>query len=290
MPGAPALEVSRPGSPSEFEDQAGAFLAARESENNLILGLISGLKRGRTFGPLPPFFAVVRDRDEVIGAAMRTPPFNLIIAIGTEERAVAPIFDRLESESRETRELPGMSGAKDQVRAAAEQWSSRQRVANHLGMSMRIYQLTKVIPARPAPGRMRAARPTDLDVVAEWFYAFGVESQPHLVTTREDARRNAEGWIAGGGLRIWEDAGAVSMAGASGPTPRGIRVGAVYTPPEMRRRGYASALVAALSQEQLDAGKGFCFLYTDLANPTSNKIYQDIGYEPVCDVDEYRFG
>jgi predicted GNAT family acetyltransferase len=80
------------------------------------------------------------------------------------------------------------------------------------------------------------------------------------------------------------------MAGASGPTRHGIRVGAVYTPPAMRRRGYASALVAALSQEQLDAGKKFCFLYTDLANPTSNKIYQDIGYEPVCDVDEYNFG
>ena len=63
----------------------------------------------------------------------------------------------------------------------------------------------------------------------------------------------------------------------------------MYTPPERRRRGYASALVAALSQEQLDAGKEFCFLYTDLANPTSNKIYQDIGYEPVADVDEYRF-
>jgi len=95
--------------------------------------------------------------------------------------------------------------------------------------------------------------------------------------------------IRGGGLRVWEDNTPVSMAGASGPTPNGIRVGAVYTPPERRRRGYASGLVAALSQEQLDAGKRFCFLYTDLANPTSNKIYQDIGYEAVSDVDEYHF-
>ncbi|OLC52185.1 MAG: hypothetical protein AUH85_17685 [Chloroflexi bacterium 13_1_40CM_4_68_4] len=127
-------------------------------------------------------------------------------------------------------------------------------------------------------------------MVAGWFHAFGVEAQPHLVTAREDARANAEGWIARGGLRVWEDGGeVVSMAGSSGPTPHGIRVGAVYTPPDKRRRGYASALVAALSQEQLDAGKRFCFLYTDLANPTSNKIYMDIGYEPVSDVDEYRF-
>lgn len=81
----------------------------------------------------------------------------------------------------------------------------------------------------------------------------------------------------------------VAMAGVSGRTPSGARVGAVYTPPDRRRRGYASALVATLSQAQLDAGARFCFLFTDLANPTSNKIYQDIGYEPVCDVDEYRF-
>jgi predicted GNAT family acetyltransferase len=79
------------------------------------------------------------------------------------------------------------------------------------------------------------------------------------------------------------------MAGASGPTPKGIRIGAVYTPKALRRRGYASTLVAALSQAQLTAGRTFCFLFTDLANPTSNKIYQDIGYMPVCDVDEYRF-
>lgn len=63
----------------------------------------------------------------------------------------------------------------------------------------------------------------------------------------------------------------------------------MYTPPELRGRGSASALVAAANQAQLDAGRRFCFLFTDLANPTSNKIYRDIGYEPVCDVDEYRF-
>jgi predicted GNAT family acetyltransferase len=107
--------------------------------------------------------------------------------------------------------------------------------------------------------------------------------------TLEHAGETADYWIRGGGLRVWEDDTPVSMAGASGPTPNGIRVGAVYTPPEKRRRGYASGLVAALSQEQLDAVKRFCFLYTDLANPTSNKIYQDIGYEAVSDVDEYHF-
>ena len=68
-----------------------------------------------------------------------------------------------------------------------------------------------------------------------------------------------------------------------------MRVNAVYTPPGLRGRGYASACVAALSQKLLDEGRRYCFLFTDLANPTSNRIYQAVGYEAVVDVDEYKF-
>jgi predicted GNAT family acetyltransferase len=74
-----------------------------------------------------------------------------------------------------------------------------------------------------------------------------------------------------------------------GPTPHGMRIGPVYTPPEHRRQGYASAATSAVSQHLLDGGRRFCFLYTDLANPTSNHIYQEIGFQSVCDVEVYRF-
>ena len=101
-----------------------------------------------------------------------------------------------------------------------------------------------------------------------------------------------------GGLRsgtrtfyLWEhDGRPVSMAGVTGPTPHGIRVGPVYTPPAERGRGFGSALTAAASQAQLDDGRRFVFLFTDLDNPTSNKIYQAIGYEPVIDIDQWSFG
>ena len=86
-----------------------------------------------------------------------------------------------------------------------------------------------------------------------------------------------------GGARRAGESRPVSLTGVSGATPHGIRIGPVYTPSAFRGRGYASALVAEVSQEQLDAGRRFCFLYTDLANPTSNKIYQAIGYRPVTD-------
>jgi hypothetical protein len=90
-------------------------------------------------------------------------------------------------------------------------------------------------------------------------------------------------------LYVWDDDGPVSMCGVGGPTPNGVRIGPVYTPPGLRRRGYASACVAAASQAQLDAGRQFCFLFADIANPTSNHVYLKIGYEPVSDVSVYRF-
>jgi predicted GNAT family acetyltransferase len=92
-----------------------------------------------------------------------------------------------------------------------------------------------------------------------------------------------------GGFTIWDDDGPVSLAGWGGRTPNGVRIGPVYTPPEHRRHGYGSTVTAAVTAAQLAAGRRFCFLYTDLANPTSNKIYGDIGYEPVCDAIDYAF-
>ena len=107
-----------------------------------------------------------------------------------------------------------------------------------------------------------------------------------------DAAEQADRFLrrAGHVAYLWEDAGeVVSLAGVGGPTPRGIRIGPAYTPPHLRGRGYASNLIATISQLQLDAGRSFCFLFTDLANPTSNRIYQTIGYAPVADVDQLHF-
>ena len=81
---------------------------------------------------------------------------------------------------------------------------------------------------------------------------------------------------------MWEGQ-PVSLAGFGGPTPNGLRIGPVYTPPQHRGHGYGSAVTAAASHVALDRGKRFCFLYTDLANPTSNAIYERIGYVRVCE-------
>jgi predicted GNAT family acetyltransferase len=92
------------------------------------------------------------------------------------------------------------------------------------------------------------------------------------------------------GLWVWEvDGAVVSMSGYGGPTPSGARIGPVYTPPELRGQGYATALVAAQTRWLLDHGRRFCFLFTDLGNPTSNRIYELIGYHRIADAAHYRF-
>jgi hypothetical protein len=137
---------------------------------------------------------------------------------------------------------------------------------------------------------MRFADADDRAVAVEWWRAFEAESVPEGAA-RTEAEANVERRLSSttGGIAFWEDAGTVSAAGFGGPTPSGIRIGPVYTPPELRRRGYASALVARLTEHLVAGDARFCFLYADLANPTANRIYQDVGYEFVAESVDYVF-
>jgi predicted GNAT family acetyltransferase len=187
--------------------------------------------------------------------------------------------------------VPGVVGEAATARRAADLWTAHTGRAHRLEMAQRIYELERVIPPRPVEGAMAIAAEGDRAVVARWLVDFNLEAQGQRVELAAmDAF--AARWIAREGrtMYLWVvDGRPVSMAGAQGDTPNGIRVSAVYTPPEQRGRGYASALVAAVSQAQLDGGKRYCFLFTDLANPTSNKIYTAIGYRPVADMADHRF-
>ena len=282
-----ALQLARPADVHAFEAVAGPFLAAREAEHNLLLGICTNLNT-RPYGSLPPYFAVVSEGDRVVAAALRTPPLNLLLS-AVDEPAALPLIaaDVL----REYPDLPGVLAEKGIAREFAELWRAWTGAAYRIKTAERIFRCTRVIPARPVGGRIRDATRADRELIVEWLVAFTLEA----IGPDEDTSRAgvvADGWLEARERRLflWEDGGrVVSLVGVSGETPHGIRIAPVYTPPERRGRGYASACVAAVTQGQLDAGRRFCFLFTDLANPTSNKIYQQIGYEPVCDVDEYRF-
>ena len=268
-----------------FLRAAGPFLRAREAHHCLILGIAAALRLRPADSPEPPpYLATVRDGRRVVLVAFQTPPWQLVLSEVDEPDALALIVaDRLDPP------FDGVGGPSEHVGTFARLWSEATGTPHQRTMQERIFRLTRVVPPRPAAGSLRVAGPDDAEVMAEWLTAFAAEALGEMVGP--DIATRVQNWLTPSDERtmvFWDDGGPVAMAGLSGPTPTGIRIGPVYTPPERRRRGYAGNLVAAASRRELDAGRRACFLFTDLANPTSNHVYTSIGYEPVRDFDQYR--
>ena len=277
------MELTRHETADAFLAHAGEFLGAREAEHNLILGLTSRLRVAPLLYGEPAYFAVVEEGGQVVGATMRTPPHNLILSELDDFGAIGPL---LEDARAKYGSLPGVVGPKEAVAQFAAAWPAEAR----LEIAQRAFRADHVAAPIGVPGRMRDYERSDRELAARWMDAFAEEALPEAPpgTSEEFVDRREED--PDGGIVFWEDDGVVvSMAGFGGRTPNGTRIGPVYTPPELRGRGYASALTAAVTQRLLDGGLGFCFLFTDLANPTSNSIYQRIGYEPVSDFDFWSF-
>ena len=281
------MEVVRSRTVPEFMALAGEFLSAREAEHNLIFGILSNYEADPSQFIGPPYLAAVVHGDRVVGAAMRTPPWRLVVSEMDHPGAAHRLADDLVGTN-----LPGVVGPAEPAGHFAEAWAERTGARPRLGRHERNFRLRRVIPPRPTPGELVRSRPEDRATLAAWARAFHDEAIGRSGPP-QDYDEMAQRWIRGLGRTayLWVDGGQpVSLAGAGGLTPSGIRIGPVYTPPELRGRGYASNLVAGVSQRLLDSGRRFVFLFTDLANPTANKIYQAIGYEAVNDVDEFEFG
>jgi predicted GNAT family acetyltransferase len=184
-------------------------------------------------------------------------------------------------------QVPGVLGPGEAAAAVAEAWAAGTGSRYGLERRQRVYELREVASPVPEQGRLRPATERDVDLAARWHYGFHREIFGR--SDLEQARRAARARIQAGDIFLWEDGRVVSMAMRNRPARRGISVSLVYTPPELRGRGYATACVGELSRVLLGAGWEYCALFADLANPTSNRIYQRIGYKPVCDYDEYRF-
>ncbi len=278
------VEVRHHADVESFLAVAGDFLGAREAEHNLIFGIAASLREAPEQYTDAPFLATVEAGGAVVAAAIQTPPFRLILSEIDDPAAIAALAaDTLD------RDLPGVLGPVGIVEAFVAARTAAGGPTATPGLSERILGLTAVRPPRHVSGASRLASPADRDLIRSWLDgfmhdAFG-EADPAEVASMTDR------WIAGRGrtLHLWEDGDPVSLCGIGGPTPDGIRIGPVYTPPASRGRGYASALVAAVSQAALDSGRRFCFLFTDAANATSNHIYEELGYEHVRDVRIYEF-
>lgn len=262
-----------------FLDRAGPWLLQREAEHNLLLGIAHRLAEKERL-PDDVLLATVEQDEAVVGCAFRTPPWKLGLT-GMPTEAIEPVVDTVAGRY-ET--LPAVLGPEAIAGAFAEAWRARTGTSVTPGMRQRIFQLTRLRePANRPPGGMRAATAADHRLVADWVEAFTADAG---VPLHEDMIRER---IQDGAFHFWDHDGPKALAGWSGRTPHGVRIGPVYTPPAWRGRGYATALTAELSSTMLREGCTFCFLYTDVGNPTSNRIYQKIGYEPVCEVMDFHF-
>ena len=268
--------------------QAEDYLRKEEAANNLILGVALQVRQNpKAYGQEQPFMAVVHAGGEIQAVALMTPPYNLLVYSENinNRQAYETIIDTLQ---RENIYVPGVVGEKERMDLFCKLWKERTGKDYQLYMAQRVYALHSVTFPDGVPGSMRAAEESDLKLLEAWTAAFYEESLPGQEPP--DLKQYTLDYFRKGAFYLWID-GEQPVSTASGIRPQGknISVSLVYTPPEFRRRGYASAVVAALSQKKLDEGYSYCTLFTDLSNPTSNDIYQKIGYRPVCDYMMYHF-
>ena len=267
-----------------FQDLVFPFLQRDPVLNTTLLTNISDSVHGILNDPEPTVFVSVHDdADEVIGAVIWRALRGIQLA-GLPVDLVPPALDVLAEAVPDARSV---HGAEKSAQLFAEQFGARTGRSFAVVDRSRLHVLGELV-AQQADGTPRLAIEADLDVLTPMFAAYrfevghpgeGAEAVRKWLLQRVERKR----------LWVWEDGGrVVTMVGHQNPVFGVVRVGPVYTPPEHRGRGYASALTAHVSRQLRDAGDQVC-LNTDLANPTSNKIYAAIGYRPVQDFVGYAF-
>lgn len=268
-----------------FLENAGEMLYSRETVNNLMLGVNEQLIQDPQAYKDPFFATVVDETGRLNLAAVMTPPHNIILAGGDDFEVGLPVLiSYLQSEKIP---VPGVIGPVHIAEHFVKAWKNMRRQNHTITMRQRVYELRKVrMPPLP-PGYFRIAELSDVNIIADWLASYENEV---MEENGEDHDGRARKSIDNGSVFVWDRSEEiVSMAMAIRPIAHSITISGVYTPPEFRRNGYASALVAQLSQRMLDQGYHFVNLFTDLSNPVSNSIYQKIGYHPVSDFRMIRF-
>jgi predicted GNAT family acetyltransferase len=266
----------------DFAAHAEPLLSGR-IECNVMATVLINVRRGIHAPDVALFAYAMDDAGAPRGAAMRVAPWPLLTS--PLDRRDAAELTRLWLP--EDPELPGVVGVPRSARSVAEAWAAATGGVTSVAMRQAMHQLRTVTgPSRPARGELRGATEGDRNSLIEWMSAFAEEAG---VPGSDDAERMVDGRLRHGGLFLWDDGGPVSMIGVQPQVAGVVRIGPVYTPPERRRHGYAGAAVAEASRRALEGGADSCMLFTDLANPTSNKIYSEVGYRRSGDWEEHRF-
>ena len=280
------MEITKFDDANQYYQKVKSYLIQQEATHCLLLGIArsfcsSAKKSDRDL----LYLAVVEDEQNILVTAIRTPPRKLILSQAIAPEAVEAIARDSASDARS---LPGVIAPKSEAQTFINAWQDLTGQTCELDVAMRVHQLETVQPITSAAGELRLAVESDRDLLTDWGRAFEEEALGDR-EPKSDHQLWFDRHLENKSLFVWQDrVGIVSMAASSGATPNGIRINAVYTPPEYRGRGYATSCVTAISQQLLEKHK-YCFLFTNLTNPTSNYIYRKIGFVPICDISNYSF-
>lgn len=229
-----------------------------------------------------PLLVTVWEDQRPIGAAIRTPPYAMLCA-GLPRAEVADVAAELANLGIQ---LPSVRGPRDTATNFAAAWCAATGTISTVGFEERLYRLTTLCPPTDVTGHVRPADPNNIDVLIQWLTHFGAEVAVDPVTPEPTAtaRSVQAANDVGDAFLFWVvHNDPVSVAGVRSPVADVSRIGPVYTPADRRGNGYGSAITAAAALWAREHGAKDVVLFADVANPTSNAIYQRIGFQPVND-------
>lgn len=268
-----------------FYQKVKDYLLKDEVLHNLLLGATKNLINHPQLCKIKPYLLAVEQNENIIAVAMMTIPYNLLLSQVKDLKAIDIIIQDLQQKYES---LTNVNAPVIESKAFTDKWCSLTGKSYKSKLSLRIFKLEKVEFTSQVQGNLRLATENDKQLLKSWHDAFNLEA-----LGKKSSNLDSESWVERVLQKktayLWDSDIPVSIACSTRSTPNGIGINMVYTPPEHRRKGYAGACVAGLSQTLLDKGYKFCFLFTDLSNSTSNKIYQQIGYQPVADWNNYSF-
>lgn len=224
------------------------------------------------------FLMTVHDGGEVVGAAMQTPPYPLLVSgLPVETLDAAATFA-----GDVHPDLCGVRGLRDRAQRFATVWQSRVPRDGRVIVEEMLYRLGDLRPPVGVSGTHRLATEADHSLLASRVEDFFVEAFQDARDEEAGLRFVRDAVAVGNRFVLWTvDDEPVSMAMLRAPASGVSRIGPVHTPAVARGHGFGSAVTAAAARMACEDGVPDVVLFADLANPVSNAIYRRIGFEPV---------
>jgi len=270
---------------TEFLAVSAALYEQDPVRHTIALTVLRQLATTPTSGAPRPLLVTIHEDGALIGAAFRTPPWPIGVS-GVPRHAMPAFVDFLTASGHE---ISGVSGPRPEADLFAKLWTSATGQTSTERMAQRLYRLGS-LRSPAVDGEWRPATEDEVPLLVSWRHAFIEDAHAPMADPDWPEGQLRHDLAAGRPHGIWTVAAKpVSYAAVTPPVGGMSKVAPVYTPRQHRGRGYGSAITAAMSRWALDSGATDVVLFTDLANPTSNSIYQKLGYLPVLDAVDHRF-